>query len=70
MRRFRRLYKKAVPTLALFALVVLALVASRAWTIIHPPRDMNGNVIEIPSVNYLTAFWLELKNILKWSRYM
>lgn len=61
--------KKAVPVLALFGAVVFALVVSRAYTIVNPPEDDSGIEIEIPDTTFFRAVWLELKNILKFSRY-
>jgi hypothetical protein len=66
MKKVAAIFKKATPALAVFAVVVLALVLSRAYTIIKPPP---GQGLEIPGVSYLRAAWLELKNILKFSRY-
>lgn len=61
--------KKAVPVLAVFGAVVFALVLSRAYTIVKPPKDSDGIEIEVPEKNFLQAVWLELKNVLKFSRY-
>jgi hypothetical protein len=66
MKAVKRYYKKAVPALAIFAVVVIALVVSRAVSI---ARNEGTPGVKVPAASFLKYVWLELKNVLKYSRY-
>lgn len=66
MKAIKKYYKKAVPALAIFAVVVLALCVTRAVSI---ARNENTPGLKVPAVSYLRYLWLEIKNILKPSRF-
>lgn len=62
----KKIFTALSPVLILFALVVLAAVIARALSI---KRNEGTEGMQVDSGSLLQYVWLELKNILKFSRY-
>ena len=54
--------------LAVFALVILATVLTRAFSTVREEKKA-GDIVAGPTSSFLRYVWLELKQILKFSRY-
>lgn len=67
MKKIKTIFKKATPALAVFAVVILVTVITRAISIMKEEKQDNDIVVD--GVSFWRFLWLELKSVLKFSRY-